>query len=377
MEKQYVLDNTIFETVIGSRAYGIHTETSDYDKAGVMIPGKEYFFGFDRFEQYQSEEDNKTIYDIRKAVALILQNNPNCMDLLFMPERCIVKMTPYWQRFVDIRDVFVSKKCRYTFSGYAISQLNRIRTHRKFILNPPKALPTREQFGLPENSMFPTSQLKAVLYSVIDIIIEEEKENFIDELDGIYRDYVTPLFARFIKADQRGLAQEWLQMGVRSQAKTFHALGAKYIKDEYLDQAEREVKFYSAMQEWQQYQAWKAKRNKARAELEVKFGMDTKHLAHLVRLFNMGVEIMTTGKVNVDRTGIDADYLKAIRFDGVMKFEEAEQFAKDRDQQLDSLYKLSALQKSPQVNKVKELCVDTVENYLYPKGFLISAQLKQ
>lgn len=43
MEIEYVTPRTIFETIVGSRAYGIHHEGSDYDRAGVMIPGKKYF----------------------------------------------------------------------------------------------------------------------------------------------------------------------------------------------------------------------------------------------------------------------------------------------------------------------------------------------
>jgi hypothetical protein len=38
-----------------------------------------------------------------------------------------------------------------------------------------------------------------------------------------------------------------------------------------------------------------------------------KHGAHLIRLLRMGCEILETGEVNIDRRGIDADELRAIR----------------------------------------------------------------
>jgi len=177
MEISYVEDRTIFLTVIGSRAYGLSRPDSDEDQAGVMIPGLEYFFGFDRFDQFNGFPGvDKTIYDIRKILKLIADNNPNCMDLLFVPDRCIKKITPYWQIFMENRDLFVSKKCRWTFSGYSRAQLERIDTHRKFLLNPPQSEPKRENFGLPATSIFPTAQLKAVVYAALGISSSKKKK---------------------------------------------------------------------------------------------------------------------------------------------------------------------------------------------------------
>lgn len=120
MDAKYVEEHTIFEAIVGSQAYGISTPDSDFDKSGVMIPGLEYFYGLDKFDQFSNYPDeDKTIYNIKKALILLADNNPNMMDLLFIPERCIIKMTPYWQVFMENRDLFVSKKCRYIFSGYA------------------------------------------------------------------------------------------------------------------------------------------------------------------------------------------------------------------------------------------------------------------
>ena len=258
MDVKYVEEHTIFEAIVGSQAYGISTPDSDFDKTGVMIPGPEYFYGLDKFDQFSDYPDeDKTIYDIRKALTLIADNNPNMMDLLFIPERCIVKMTPFWQVFVENRDLFVSKKCRYTFSGYAYAQLERIKTHRKYLLNPLKIEPSRESFGLTEKSKFPTAQIKAIVYSAMgDFFIEDEKQNFLDELDNVYSNYLMPLFTRFIKEDRRALALEYLQVGIKSQANTLKNLGPSYIKDEFLEEAEKELKYYTAKHEWDRFLQW-------------------------------------------------------------------------------------------------------------------------
>lgn len=257
MEISVVDERLIFLTVVGSRAYGIHHEESDYDKAGVMIPPSKYFFGLDKFEQFRDfPGEDKVIYDIRKAVSLISDNNPNMLDLLFCPERCIIKMEQSWETMVENRELFISKKCRHTYSGYAFAQLKRINTHRKFLLSPPKSKPTRESYGLPETSVFPTAQLKAVVYSALgNFLIEEEKGNFLSELDDVYSNYIMPIFNRYIKPELRSLAMEYLQVGVKSQSNTLSALGPSYIKDEYLDMATKELKFYNAYSDWKQYSA--------------------------------------------------------------------------------------------------------------------------
>ena len=107
-----------------------------------------------------------------------------------------------------------------------------------------------------------------------DFLIQEEKDNFLDELDDVYSNYIMPIFNRYIKPDLRSLALEYLQVGVKSQANTLRALGPSYIKDEYLDMATRELQFYEADRDWRQYQSWFKSRNKARAELEQKYGYD-------------------------------------------------------------------------------------------------------
>ena len=290
------------------------------------------------------------------------------LDLLFSPERCILKMEREWEIFVENRDLFISKKCRHTYSGYAFAQLRRINTHRKFLLEPPKVKPLREDFGLPATSIFPTAQLKAVVYSAMgDFLIEEEKENFLSELDDVYSNYVMPIVNRYIKPDFRSLAMEYLQVGIKSQANTLRALGPSYIKDEYIEMATRELQFYNADVEWRQYSSWMKSRNKARAELEVKYGYDTKHAAHLVRLIRMCNEILKTGKVNVDRTDIDAEELKAIRA-GAWDYEKLEEYAKKMDDEAGELYKSSSLKRSPDIKKIKSLCTSVCEQYLKTKG---------
>jgi predicted nucleotidyltransferase len=367
MELQYVEDHTIFECIVGSQAYGTNSPESDTDKAGVMIPGKEYHYGLKRFDQFQGYPgEDKTVYNFQKAVKLITENNPNMLDLLCIPERCVLKITPYWQEVMDNAGLFISKKCKFTFSGYAISQLNRIKVHRAYLLSPPKNEPKRSDFGLAETPIFETAQLKALVNvaSLFDYVEEEHKELFVNQLDTIYADHVIPLFSKYLKQDRRTVALEFLQTALHNQLNTLAALGKNgYVKDEYVEAAERELQFVNALRDWQRYQEWKKSRNKKRAVLEEKYGFDCKHAMHLIRLLRCGKEVLLTGKVNVDRTNIDATELKEIR-DGAWPYEQVEEYATSMDAELNSLYEQSTLQKSPQIEKIDHMCVNIIDRYL-------------
>lgn len=72
------------------------------------------------------------------------------------------------------------------------------------------------------------------------------------------------------------------------------------------------------MKHWDAYQAWKRNRNPARAEVEAKYGFDTKHAAHLVRLMRTGLEVLESGQLHVRRA--DAEELRSIR-DGAWAYE--------------------------------------------------------
>lgn len=366
MDAQVVDKCTIFLALVGSRAYGIHDKNSDYDKKGVLIPPSKYLFGTEIFEQFcDYPGEDKVIFDFKKVVNLIADNNPNMLDLLFSPEKCILTLKRPWEIIIENRDLFLSKRCRHTYSGYAFAQLRKLDDHRRFLLNPPKVKPERKDYGLPDVSIFPTAQLKAVAYAAVrEFIVEEDKGNFINELDDAYSTYVMPIFDKFIKPEFRTLALDNLQVGIKAQAHTLRSLGASYIKDEYLEAATKELKFYSAYTEWQQYQFWLKNRNKARAELERKFTYDTKHAAHMVRLIRMCKEILETGKVNVDRTNIDAEELKAIRYNGIWSYQELVDYARKMDDIAEQLYRSSTLPELPDTYKIKDLYTSICEEHI-------------
>lgn len=143
---KWLSSNVLFEGLTGSVAYGVSNDTSDMDIIGFAMPPKEMLFpalggeiyGFgtqlQRFEQYQqhhipSQDGNKTydisIYSIAKFFQLCMDNNPNMVDALFLPRRCVLYSTPIYEFVRDNRHLFLHKGCWHKFRGYAYSQLHK------------------------------------------------------------------------------------------------------------------------------------------------------------------------------------------------------------------------------------------------------------
>ena len=146
----YITKQLQYEVIMGSFAYGCSSDMSDTDIYGFCIPPKDivfphlnpkYIHGFDpipnNFEQYQQHHILDTsptpprnydisIYNIVKYFRLCADGNPNMIDSLFVPRRCITHMTPIGELVRENRHLFLSKKCWHTFKGYAYSQLHKM-----------------------------------------------------------------------------------------------------------------------------------------------------------------------------------------------------------------------------------------------------------
>lgn len=125
-------------TIAGSRAYGLDTETSDTDIVNVVVPLLEKMFphafgkipGFAHFDYHSTvavknhkEEGDETTYDVVRFFNLLAKSNPNVVEILFFQERYWRETSEGWKTLVENRDLFITKKLKLTFVGYALDQM--------------------------------------------------------------------------------------------------------------------------------------------------------------------------------------------------------------------------------------------------------------
>jgi predicted nucleotidyltransferase len=330
--------HTIFLTLAGSQAHGTAREGSDIDLRGVCIAPLEVrlslFFAFEQYEGPLGGELEATVrrhleahstaspgwgvkvecvvFDVAKFIRLCAAANPNALEILFADEADWVVETPAWRRLHAERHRFLTRSVRQTFLGYAMAQLNKIKTHRSWLLHPPVRRPSREEFGLPAAG---STLSRDDQNRIEQIVADKVRACGVDDVE-MPRHTRIAVHERMEAFLRDVLAAPGEEIGDRMRAVATHTLN---LPPEVVAALNAEKRYRSALKHWDSYQTWKSQRNPARAELEREHGYDTKHAMHLVRLMRMGLEALEHGDLLVRRP--DAAELAAIR-EGAMSFDE-------------------------------------------------------
>lgn len=283
-------ESTIFLAEVGSTAYGTATPQSDTDYKGLCVPPLNYFLGcMSKFEQAECKDPDLVIYDIRKFISLAADCNPSIVEVLWVDDSNIVKMTPLGEVLRENRRMFLSKKAKHTFTGYAVSQLRRIATHRRWLLNPPKEKPTRAGHDLPEFGVISPDQRMAAEAAIEKKLAEWDVD--LEKLEPADRLYIRERWEQTLK-EVMGITDGWLVAG--------RAIG---YSDNFLAILDKERGYRNAMKEWEQYETWKRERNKVRAEMEARFGYDC---------YTADTEFLTEAGWKLYRDIDDADRLATV-----------------------------------------------------------------
>lgn len=135
MANPYNIKGTmIYSGVIGSRAYGLETESSDVDVRGVYVPHLDDFLSLNSSppEQYEltipATEDvphkkDVVIWELSKFMRQAAKGNPSILEVLWAGEYGWNCNAGY--KLYNIRDAFLSKKVFNTYGGYATAQLRK------------------------------------------------------------------------------------------------------------------------------------------------------------------------------------------------------------------------------------------------------------
>lgn len=119
-------NNIILIGLGGSYAYGTNVEGSDIDIRGVALNSKEEILGAANFEQVIDNPTDTTIYSLRKIISLLTSCNPNTCEILGLKPDHYLYLSPIGQELLDNKKLFLSQRAKYSFGGYAFSQMRRL-----------------------------------------------------------------------------------------------------------------------------------------------------------------------------------------------------------------------------------------------------------
>jgi uncharacterized protein len=137
---------THYEVLMGSVAYHVSDDTSDMDVHAITTPPIEYVFPhttgaipgfgqapkvFDSFQQHNIIVNEKNydvaIYSLIKAFKLAAENNPNILDMLWVPDNCILHSDGIGAYIRRNRKHFLHKGSYHKFRGYSYAQMKKLK----------------------------------------------------------------------------------------------------------------------------------------------------------------------------------------------------------------------------------------------------------
>lgn len=271
---------TIVKHLAGSHAYGTNIEGSDLDLRGIFVAPAEYirtpFYTCNEVD-VQDEEDTK-LYEMTNFMKLYLDMNPNIVETLWVDPSDITQKTNVYDYLRSYNQELLSSKVAFTFSGYAISQLKRIKGHNKWINNPQPVEKPRQIDYVSLVHNFSGSKLFKI--NMEDIRTNHRLIHYGSDLYGVYEaaGYDTYDFNYTLNTNsdaqldgfytkeptdvekQAGIILGDDTFGIRRLPKFL----VKFNRDSYKQAKEQHTNFWS----------WKSNRNEKRSELEEKYGYD-------------------------------------------------------------------------------------------------------
>lgn len=330
----------IFECISGSKAYGTDTPESDTDIKGIYILPQNMIYGLKYVEQVSDKKQDVTYYELGRFIGLCLKNNPNILEMLAIPADKILYKHPIFDQLTP--ELFLSKLCKNTFSGYAYEQIKKARGLNKKIVNPvgekKKSIlefcyVLHEQGSIPLSKWLEINGLEQENCGLVNI------PHFKDAY-GIYHSKTL----HYKGISHKGAATKVLLSSI---PKGEPSLGTMHFNEDGY------VKY---CKDYRDYWTWVKERNPARYENNIKHGKnyDSKNMMHTFRLLDMAAEVLSTGKIIVRRP--NREELLSIRR-GDREYDDLIVEAENKMEVVTQAYENSPLPDKPDRQLVNDLLV--------------------
>lgn len=337
----------LFQAISGSRSFGLATENSDTDIKGVYYLPKEDFFGLNYIPQISNETNDISYYEIGRFVELLQKNNPNILEILASPKDCIQIKNPLMDLFKP--EDFLSKLCKDTFAGYAISQIKKAKGLNKKILNPIE----KERKSILDFCYILENNSSVALKKWLS------ENGKVQEKCGLVSiDNTKGMFALFYDElgdlNYKGIIQneEANQVSVSSVPK-----GEKCIAYLFCN-----LDAYSTYcKDYREYWKWVSERNEDRYNVNQNHGQnyDSKNMMHTIRLLQSCEQIFKNSSLNIRVD--NRDELLDIKA-GNWSYEKVLAKAENLIKSIDHYHSISKLPEYPDRNKTTKILVEIREN---------------
>ena len=336
----------IFECISGSRAYGLDTPTSDTDIRGVFVLPKQDFYSLEYIGQINNKTNDIVYYELRKFLELCAKNNPNILELLNVPEECILHKHPLFDQIK--LELFLSKQCEKSFANYAFTQIKKARGLKKKIVNPMSeerksvldfCYVYHHNSSVPLKSFLAKKEVAQENCGVANINHLKDCYNLYHSLEIPYKGVIS--------------SEKSNEISLSSIPKGENSIGLLYFnKDGYSSYCKR----------YKEYWSWVNKRNEDRYKSTISHGKnyDAKNMMHTFRLLYMAQEIATEKTIHVRRE--DRDFLLDIK-QGKYEYDELVSWAEEKKVALEKLYAKSALPEKPNYENINRLLIELRESF--------------
>lgn len=364
-------DKLIYSLIVGSTAYNLNVATSDVDESGIFMHQKDDFLSLSNPPDEIRGDKDTTYYELRKFLHLAATCNPTVIALLFPYPEIVLKTTPVMDHIIKNRHLFITKKAKDSFMGYAVQQIHKAKGNNKRINNPqPKERPKREDF-----CRFIDTAKDGVTQKTYLNIADNLRETYTQQLiDRNYFPY------RPVKLQDTGLDLTKCHVasleGVPNTYRLYDYYDDPNVKGVFKgdtivcqtipkeDEWERflgflvynEPHYESAVREWKQYWEWMANRNEARwaKQEDGTLNYDVKNMYHVFRLLYSGANLLEFGEPIIRFEGDKRKFLLDIR-NGKFSYSELLKLVEEEISKYKEIANKSKLPEKSDVNKIDKL----------------------
>jgi len=315
-------------------------------------------------QTFLRKKDDYAYYEIGKYIQMLSANNPTVLELLNIPNDCIIFKSNLLEQ-VRAED-FLSKKCKETFGGYARQQISKARGQNKMIVNEmPKERKTPLDFcyalmghkTVPLKKILEEKGFDQKFCGVVSVPNARDNYALFYDWDAhkCFSEMEEPELRELAKMARRetGKPMGFGYKGIildgsntlrsSSVPKSERAvLNFVYSKDSYTQHCKAHKKYWDYVQN----------RNPERYKDSAEKGYDTKNMMHCYRLLQMSLEIAEGKGVNVRRP--NREELLKIR-KGSQEYEEILSGAEELMKEIKRVYAKSELPKTPDIDKAQEI----------------------